>query len=53
MTYDQDNIKIYQHTILERRIKMFAMFSKNKYTKEMIMSMISKPETAQIFNDDI
>ena len=33
MTHDEPNLKIYQHTILERRIKMVGIFDRNKYSK--------------------
>ena len=32
---------------------MIAIFDKKKYNKEAVLSMLSKPETAQVFNENI
>ena len=51
--HDTAKFKIYQHTILEKRVKLMVLFDKERYNREQVLSMLSKPETAHEFNDNI
>lgn len=53
LLHEAEAFKIYQNTLLEKRLKMTVIFQRHKYTREQVLSMLSKPETSHIYNDNI
>lgn len=52
MLQEEPGFKIYQHRLLEKRLKMVVQFS-STYDKQQILSLIAKPEATKAVNENI